>query len=102
MEMTTSRGEDLVTPEQAAARLGVSREAVLQLVAREQLTTYRVGRSLRFATDAVGGFLRQHLLLERRPSGCADAGFELRPPSFDGVPGAPTEVAAGGPPRAAA
>jgi excisionase family DNA binding protein len=49
METNTSRSDELLTPEQVAARLGVSREVVLQLVARDQLVAYRVGRSLRFA-----------------------------------------------------
>ena len=64
METNTSRGDELLTPEQVAARLGVSREVVLQLVAREQLTAYRIGRSLRFASDAVADYLNQHLLAE--------------------------------------
>jgi len=74
METNSAPGDELLTAEQVAARLGVSREVVLQLVVREELTAYRVGRSLRIAAAAVTEYLEHQRLAERTPGPGSQSG----------------------------
>lgn len=59
----TAWGEPLLTANQLAAALGLTRRQVYELVEGSELPAYKIGRSLRFELSAV------HSWLERRRVG---------------------------------
>ena len=58
--MTTETTGRLVTIEEAARRLSLSRSHVYRLVERGELRGVRFGRSVRVYEDAIDDFIRDH------------------------------------------
>jgi len=60
MPITPDPTTELLTRDEVAHLLKISRAGVYRLVDSRRLPFYKVGRSLRFAKSDVAAFLRQH------------------------------------------
>lgn len=56
----TDKPDRLLTVDQVAEYLGVSRTTVRKLIAERRIETYRVGRRIRIHPDAVEDYLYQN------------------------------------------